>query len=193
MCSVAQSCCLVAQSCPTPHDPMDFSPPGSSVHGDSPGKNTRVGCHALFQGIFPTQGSNLSLLCLLHWPAGSLPLAPPCCPASPVKDPLEKNKCHLGLTQSGWKALWRPQWPCVVVATVREKGSRAEGERTEPSGGRQPGQTELFLLRLELHSRPSTDLYSRRVHPFSLSSEGSRVLCELGRKQALTRQNQKQV
>ena len=37
-----------------PCDPMDYSPPGSSVHGDSPGKNTRVGCHALLQGIFPT-------------------------------------------------------------------------------------------------------------------------------------------
>ena len=32
---------------------MDYSPPGSSVHGDSPGKNTGVGCHALLQGIFP--------------------------------------------------------------------------------------------------------------------------------------------
>ena len=31
---------------------------GSSVHGDSPGKNTGVGCHTLLQGIFPTQGSN---------------------------------------------------------------------------------------------------------------------------------------
>ena len=31
--------------------------PGSSVHGDSPGRNTGVGCHALVQGIFPTQGS----------------------------------------------------------------------------------------------------------------------------------------
>ena len=31
---------------------------GSSVYGDSPGKNTRVGCHALFLGIFPTQGWN---------------------------------------------------------------------------------------------------------------------------------------
>ena len=29
--------------------------PGSSVHGDSPGKNTGVGFYALFQGIFPTQ------------------------------------------------------------------------------------------------------------------------------------------
>ena len=39
---------------------------------DSPGKNTGVGCHALLQGIFLTQGSNLCLLCLLHWQAGSL-------------------------------------------------------------------------------------------------------------------------
>ena len=39
--------CLVAQSCPTLCDPMDCSPPGSSVRGDSPGKNTGVGCRAL--------------------------------------------------------------------------------------------------------------------------------------------------
>ena len=40
---------------------MDGSPPGSSVHGDSPGKHTGVRCHALIQGIFPTQGSNPGL------------------------------------------------------------------------------------------------------------------------------------
>ena len=45
------------QSCPTLCDPMDCSPPG---------KNIGVGCHVLLQGIFPTQGSNLSLLKLLH-------------------------------------------------------------------------------------------------------------------------------
>ena len=44
---------------------------------ESPGKNTGVGFHALLQRIFPTQGSNLCLLCLLHWEAGSLPPAPP--------------------------------------------------------------------------------------------------------------------
>ena len=32
-----------------------LEPPGSSVHVDSPGKNTGVSCHALLQGIFPTQ------------------------------------------------------------------------------------------------------------------------------------------
>ena len=62
--------CLVAQSCPTFCDSMDCNPPGSSVHGDSPGKNTGVGCHALLQGIFLTQGSNLRLLYfrqILYW------------------------------------------------------------------------------------------------------------------------------
>ena len=54
---------LVTQLCPTLCDPTDCSPPGSSVHGDSPGKNTGVGgCQALCQGIFPTQGPNPGLL-----------------------------------------------------------------------------------------------------------------------------------
>ena len=56
--------------------PKHCSPPGFSVHGDSPGKNTGVGCHALPQGIFRTQGSNPGLLHLLHWQVGSLPSAP---------------------------------------------------------------------------------------------------------------------
>ena len=36
-------------------DPMNCGPPGSSVHGDSPGRNARVGCHALLQGVFLTR------------------------------------------------------------------------------------------------------------------------------------------
>ena len=63
--------CSVISDCLQPHGlyttkllcPWDF-----------PGKNTGVGCHFLLQGIFLTQGSNLSLLHLLHWQAGSLPL-----------------------------------------------------------------------------------------------------------------------
>ena len=64
-------CCLVAQSCLTlaTHRlqlarllcPWNF-----------PGKDTRVGCHFLFQEIFQIQGSNS---CLLHWQADSLPLS----------------------------------------------------------------------------------------------------------------------
>ena len=41
--------CRVAQSRPTLYEPMDCSPPGSSLHGDSPDKNTGMGCHALLQ------------------------------------------------------------------------------------------------------------------------------------------------
>ena len=50
-------CCLVTVFCLTLYDPMDCSPTGPSVHGDSPGRNIGVGCHALLQGIFPTQRS----------------------------------------------------------------------------------------------------------------------------------------
>ena len=64
------------QSCLTLCNFMVCSPPGSSVHGDSLGKNTGVGCHSLFQGICPAQGSKLYLLCLLHRQAGSLLLVP---------------------------------------------------------------------------------------------------------------------
>ena len=52
---------LVAQSCPTLCNSMDCSPPGSSVHWDSPSKNTRVGCYALLQGNLPSRGSNPGL------------------------------------------------------------------------------------------------------------------------------------
>ena len=47
--------CLVALSCPTLFNSMDYSTQDSSVHADSPGKNTGVGCHVLLQGIFLTQ------------------------------------------------------------------------------------------------------------------------------------------
>ena len=56
--------CLFAQWCLTLCGHMDCSPPGSSVHDESPDKNTGVGCHALLKGIFPTQGLSLGLP---HW------------------------------------------------------------------------------------------------------------------------------
>ena len=74
-CSVSQLCPILFFVCPILCDPVDHSPPGSCPW-DSPGKNTRVGCHFLLQGILPTQGSNPHLLCLLCWRVGSLPLAP---------------------------------------------------------------------------------------------------------------------
>ena len=53
--------------------------------GDSPGKSTGMGRHALLQGIFLIQGLNLHLLCLLQWQVGSL-LVPPGKPTPPKKN-----------------------------------------------------------------------------------------------------------
>ena len=55
------------QSCPTLCDPMDCSSPGCSVHGDSPGKNTGVGCYALLQGDLLDPGIKLTSLSLLFF------------------------------------------------------------------------------------------------------------------------------
>ena len=71
--------------------PHGRNPPGSSVHGESLGKNIGVGCHSLLQGIFPTQKSNQGLLhrrqILYHnaifRPCGLQHTRPPCPSPSP--------------------------------------------------------------------------------------------------------------
>ena len=62
-----------SQSYLTLYDPMDPSPPGSSIHGTSQARITGVGCRFLLQGIFSTQGLNPSLLPLLQWQVDSFP------------------------------------------------------------------------------------------------------------------------
>ena len=66
-------CYFMFQPCPTLCDPMDCSLPGSSVHGDSPGKNPGVGSHALLQGIFHGMWIAGSHLGIKLWFAGLLP------------------------------------------------------------------------------------------------------------------------
>ena len=73
---VTHTCaCSVAQSCPTLWDPMDPVRLLEFCLWNFAGKNTGAGCHFLLQRIFPTEGSNPRLLCLLHWHADSLPLS----------------------------------------------------------------------------------------------------------------------
>ena len=74
------SCAYSLSRVPLFATPCYYSPPGSSVRGDSPGKNTAVGCHPLLQGIFPTQGSNPGLshckwilYCLSQWGSLGIP------------------------------------------------------------------------------------------------------------------------
>ena len=69
---VSSHVCVPAQSCLTLCEPVECSPPGSSVHGIFPVKNTGVGCYFSLQEIFRTQGSNL---CLLYQLVNSLPLS----------------------------------------------------------------------------------------------------------------------
>ena len=63
--------CLFSQSCSTLCNPIDCSPPDSSVHEIFPGENMEVGCHFL-QETFPTQG--LSCISCCSCIAGRLPL-----------------------------------------------------------------------------------------------------------------------
>ena len=55
------SCSVVSDSLGHQGHARDCRLPDSAIHGDSPGQNTGVGCHALLQGIFLTQGSNSHL------------------------------------------------------------------------------------------------------------------------------------
>ena len=86
--------CLVAQSCLTLCNPTDCRLPGSSVHGESPGKNTGVGCHALLQGIFPTPGSNPRLM--------SPTLLVDSLPSEPVGKPKNTGVGSLSLLQGNF-------------------------------------------------------------------------------------------
>ena len=64
--------CLVAKLNQTLLRPHGLWPARLLCPWDFSGKNTRMGCHFLLKGIFPTQGWNP---CLLHWQADSLLLS----------------------------------------------------------------------------------------------------------------------
>ena len=116
-------------------DPMDCSPPGSSVHGDSPGKNTGVGFHALLQGIYPTQGLSPGLLqyrwILYSWATWEAQ-CPPCFNAnsnnqlvsetsksSPAKAVLEIHWLGLCMNRNVWhtRIMLHPRqsWKAIIV------------------------------------------------------------------------------
>ena len=72
-CGCASMCTLF---CLTLCDPMDYSPPGSSVHGIFQTRISEWVAISFSRGIFPTQESNPRLLYLLHWQADSLSAEP---------------------------------------------------------------------------------------------------------------------
>ena len=92
----------LCQSCPPLGDPTD--PTRLLCPWDSPGKKTGVGCHALLQGILPTQESNPCLLCLPHWQVASLPLAPPEKPLLKEFVAVVQLPSHVQLFATPWTA-----------------------------------------------------------------------------------------
>ena len=87
---------------------------------DSPGKNTGVSCHALLQGIFPTQGSNPHLLCLLCWQAGSFPLVPP-------GKPHCSYTCSHFLTANLRSLFTGARWKGQGLCTTQEQPTASDG------------------------------------------------------------------
>ena len=85
-------CTKSLQSCLTLCNPMDCTLPYSSVHGILQARILEWVAMLSSRGIFLTQGSNSSLLRLLHWQVGSLPLGPPGKPKYHLKSLEEKER-----------------------------------------------------------------------------------------------------
>ena len=117
---------------------------------DSPGKNTGVGCHALLQWIFLTQGLNPPLLSLLHWQMVSLPLAPPGKPLGPPRGPKEKQR------ETCWKQEDRPDsWGrkfsnAVAWGIWKIKDAPIEPDHPDKEISRQTGESLDGLLLLPI-------------------------------------------
>ena len=129
-----------------------FHPPGLLCPWDFLGKNTGVGCHFLLQGIFPTQGSNSSLFCLLHWQGGSLPVVPPGRPVSLADISLKVlfgKKCWLDTSHFQTHRQLHKIAGCSCPETQGDVrlgvGVPREGVRARGSLGRE-GMKELGML-----------------------------------------------
>ena len=114
---------------------------------DSPGKNTGVGCHFLLQGIFPTQGSNPGLLCLLQWQVGSLaPVAPG---EPPQRQPDESKNYPRSLApQSFPKVLKeeRKKQNKTYLISRRRKWQPTPGSLPENSVDQEPGGVQSISV-----------------------------------------------
>ena len=119
---------------------------------DSPGKNTEIGYHALLQQIFPTQGSNPHLLCLPHWQAGSLPLAPHGKSYVSVQKHLKGLSTWHSSKESAyqcrrrgidpWKIPWRRKWKPTPVFLLGKSHGQGSLEGYSPWGCKESDTTE---------------------------------------------------
>ena len=149
---------------------MDLSLSGSSVYGESPGRNTGVGCHSLLQGIFPTQGLNPDLphcrwiLYRLSHHGGPVPDTEPWIPWSFLGDKSilcskQGNSCwtsrslhHGGWSPGGPNPSYKVGtfWTSLVVRWLRIQAPKAGGPGSIPSQGTRSHMWQLRVHMLQL-------------------------------------------
>ena len=173
---------------------MDHSPPGSSVHRILQARILEWVAIPFSKGIFPTQGLNPHLLCLWHWQASSLPLAPLGKPSrwcahfyflSQIAAASIKNKPGI----ASWMMKHHKEW-WTVPATLAEANldeptashpidlckSTSKSSRVSHSTHRWPQMDPSTQLRLgELSS--SVINFSNNTCPWWLSGKESACQC----------------
>ena len=115
--------------------------PQAPLSMGSPGKNTGVGCSALLQGLFPTQGLNPHLLHLLQRQVGSLPLMPPGKPSP---------RDRFVLTD-------RQGWTCTQAYTASTRRARTWPSRGDLKRPTQSPPGEVGELSVPDHKFPDTE------------------------------------
>ena len=118
-------------------------------------------CHALLQGIFPTQGSNLRLLCLLHRQAGSLPLVPPGRPPRIIDKPNVLTVVSCQQQGNCWHCiplgmlLFCDLWPLLSLLSLNSKCSALDRGGAQAEGAADPCLAPCpALAAVHLHLRP---------------------------------------
>ena len=169
---------MCAQSCLTLCDPLDCSRPGCSCPWDFSGEDTGVGCCALLQGIFLTQGWNMRVLCLPHWQADSWPLAPA---GKPHEQTWESESCSVVSDSLRPHGLYSP-WNSPGQNTGAGSFSLLQG--IFPTQGLNPGLPHCRQIFYQLSHKGSPRILEWVAYPFSRGSSPPRnwtgVSCIVG-------------
>ena len=112
--------CVFARSYLILCDPMDSSPPGSSVHGIFPGKNAGVVCHFWLQGIFPTQRSSPRLRQILYH-----------CTTWEVLGGLSDNQILIRIKRSSLAGIYTGNFPRIYTGKLRANQQAFTGKRAD--------------------------------------------------------------
>ena len=106
-----------------------------------------MACHAILQGIFPTQGSNSFFLCLLHWQLGSLQLV---APRKPQITGLLLNFENASVSTALLLFIWSRKWQPTPVFLPGESYEQRSLVGCSPWGRSESGTTERLHFHFSL-------------------------------------------